>query len=1061
MKKLFTTFYFLISTSSLALAQTKVEGRITAEIGEPLPNVSIRAAISDRVAVSDAEGKFSVTLIALPDTLSITHIGYQEVNHVISRYPIEPLNIRLVADNNALPEVEVNTGYYGVSKERATGSFVQIDNKLFNRSVSTNILDRLDGVTPGLLFDRSNLTGENTDGQANLRIRGLSTIEASSAPLIVVDNFPYDGDISTINPNDVASVTVLKDAAAASIWGARAGNGVIVVNTKSGAYNQPARISFNSNISVGEKPDLFYSQGYLPAPTVMAIQEEMFRRNRYVERNQTKIPYYVELLIRLRDGLITDSEFAAEKARLESNDLRKDWYDRLYRQSLVQRHALGIRGGGGNYRYAFSAAYDRNDHAILRNVDNRMNLSLQNTFRVTPDLEITGTAWYTRQRAQMNGLGYSSTGANYIYESLVDAGGNPAAINNQHYRYAYHEQVSAAGPVDWMMRPLDEVGLADNQSEGWEWRLNAGIRYRFLRHFNLQATYQNTMGDSGEENYYDKESYYVRNLVNRFTQPDGGLIVPNGSILEYANLSQTNSHSGRAQLDYARDFGSKHQVNALAGAEVRQHITHVLPGQTLYNFDNDLWTADMRQDYLTRWPVRPTGSASLPSRSTLPNKLTSRNLSYFSNASYTYRQRYIVSGSIRWDGSNLLGVKANQRGTALWSVGGSWEVSREDFFNVSWLSYLRARLTYGSAGNIDKTQSHYPVITMSTNPISNRVQAALVSPGNPSLSWEQVKTTNAGVDWRMFGSRISGTFEYYDKRSTNLLGNHAIDPTIGVAVQGTFKMNYAGLRTTGWDASISSRNVVGAFSWDTDIILSHSENKVTRFNAPELADITRYFSTGNPVKKGQSVDLLYAHPWLGLNPETGYPLVYLDGVASSDYREFYSRLTPEDLLIAGVRVPPLFGSVRNTLGYKNVQLNFLIAFKSGHVFRRESISSGQEFSSFPVYHTDYFKRWQQPGDEKTTNVPAYAESYGDYQREYLYTRSEALVTKGDVIRLQDIGLNYTIGTQSRYIRQIRVYAYARNLGILWRANRVGIDPDFPHADFPAARTYSLGLQLEF
>ncbi|MGV3763867.1 SusC/RagA family TonB-linked outer membrane protein [Parapedobacter sp.] len=1042
-------------------AQSQLLGQVVTENGKPLANVTIIALVSHNVTMSDNQGNFSINITQLPDTITFTRLGYEPLRRTVHKVSDDILEFRMVTAAEALPEVEVNTGYYSLPKERATGSFVQIDNELLNRSVSTNILERLEGITPGLLFDRSNVTGEDVDSQPNLRIRGLSTIEANSAPLIVVDNFPYDGDIETINPNDVQSITILKDAAAASIWGARAGNGVIVINTKGGDYNQPASISFNSNITVGDKPDLFYNRQYLPPATVMEIQEKMFEMDMYTEHDRVKIPYYVEQLIKRRDGQINEQEFELEKARLESNDLRAEWSDRLYRQSLKQQYALGIRGGAENYRYAFSAGTDRNESSIVRNGDNRMNLSLQNTFRLNKNLEVTGTAWYTKQQAMKNGMGYSYTGGMYIYEGLEDEEGNPLPTNTQGYRYTYHEQAVSNGLLDWMVRPLDEVRLADNLFESWEWRLNGGVRYRFLDHFNLNATYQYTMGESEEENYYDKDTYHVRNLVNRFTQPDGTKIIPYGGILEYVTPTETNSHSFRAQLNYNQSFGQKHLITALGGGEAREYISVLKSGQTLYNFDRDIFTADLLQDYLTRHSVRPSGRSSVPTMFTTPNKFTNRNLSFFGNASYSYANKYVISGSLRWDGSNLVGVKTNQRGTALWSIGGSWELNKENFYRLKWLPYLRARITYGSAGNIDKSQTHYPVIRMSTNRVTNRTEAIVTSPGNPSLQWEQVNTTNLAVDWRMLDGRISGSFEYYDKRSNNLLGNNSIDPTIGISINSSLKMNYAALKTIGWDLSIYGRNQIGPLDWETNVILSHSRNKVTHFNTPKIQFLNRYFSQ-RPVREQQSVDLVYAHPWHGLNPETGYPLIFEEGLATSDYKGYYAQLTPEDLVVAGVRVPPLFGSLRNIFSYKNFQLGILLTFKTGHVFRRTSISSGQEFSTNPVYHMDYFTRWQRPGDEKVIDVPAYDDTYGDYEREYLYTFSETLITKGDVVRLQDINLSYTFAIKHfPYFQRARLYFYARNMGIIWRANDNGIDPEYAHADYPAPKSYSFGIQLEF
>ena len=262
--------------------------------------------------------------------LIISFTGYQSREIPVAK-DLGPIKLALREDKLDEVEIMVNTGYQTLPKERATGSFTQINNELFNRSTSGNVLDRLEGVTNGMLFTRKGLTKENLSGSPEIRIRGVNTILGSKSPLIVVDNFPYNGDINQLNPKDIESVTILKDAAAASIWGALAGNGVIVINTKSGQYNQRAIVSFNSNIVLEDKPDLFYSQNYLPASTVMDIQKEMFIRGSYFRLDFQRIPLYPELLYKLQDKLITQEQFDAKDAWYRNNDLRQDWSDMFIR----------------------------------------------------------------------------------------------------------------------------------------------------------------------------------------------------------------------------------------------------------------------------------------------------------------------------------------------------------------------------------------------------------------------------------------------------------------------------------------------------------------------------------------------------------------------------------------------------------------------------------------------------------------------------------------------------------------------------------------------------------
>ncbi|PPL04298.1 SusC/RagA family TonB-linked outer membrane protein [Parapedobacter indicus] len=1061
MKTAITFTLFILFSCGPVAAQELLSGNVTDKEGDPLPQTSVQLLGNGRTIRVTASGNFSIRRPQAPDSLLFTHVGYLSKTVPIDA-GTKTLRIVLEVDPGMLQEVEVNTGYYAVPRERATGSFTHIDNELLNRSVSPNILDRLEGITSGLLFDRSNLSGEDINGKPRLRVRGLSTIEADSEPLIVVDNFPFEGDVNTIDPNDVESVTVLKDAAAASIWGARAGNGVIVITTKHGRYNQPARISFNSNINVVAKPDLFYSQQYLPAATVMDIQKELFERGAYREDDRTFLPGYVELLIKQRDGLIADNDFNAAENAMKQTDLRRQSLQYLYQPAITQQYGLSVRGGSERYSYSFSGGYNRNRGVSVGNGDERINVGMQNSYKALEGLEITGAIWYTKQSDKNNGRGHLKAAS--IYEGLVDENGNPRSIISR-YRSSYHERAEESGLLDWMERPLDEIRLNDSRTSAQTVRFNGAVNYTFLRDVKAALSYQYLVSESGGSEYHDKESYYVRDLVNRFTGEAGNRVIPYNGIMDYNATSGGQAHSGRLQLNYSKSFRDKHAVSVLGGAEVRQTITRLTPGVTLYNFDKDVWTGTGQLDHSTWFPTRPSGSSSIAAGVGLPDKTTNRYLSYFGNGSYTFLERYTMSTSMRWDGSNLLGVKANQRGTLLWSAGGSWEISQEPFYRLSAFPYVRLRTTYGSAGNIDKTQSHYPTISLNTNGYTSLTYANLTSPGNPSLRWERVNTLNVGLDWRTKQQRVNGSIEYYTKWANHLLGSDLVDPTLGIPTSQSYKVNYGSLKTVGWDIQLNTRNLTGALSWNTTAMLSYSRNEITHLTRPVLRYAYEFVTKSIP-EVGKSVDLLYATPWNGLSADNGLPVVYVDGKPTTEvsaYTNYVLGLSYDELAKVGVTVPPFFGSLRNNIQWKGIKLDFLITYNFGHVFRRTSMSPGDEYLNLliPRYHMDYFKRWEKPGDERFTDVPA-AIGVSDLGISDYYRYSAALIDKGDVIRLRDIGVSYTLNknTFSRLpFRSISLSLYARNLGILWRANKSGVDPEFPSADYPAPRSFALGLQF--
>lgn len=1052
---------YLLSVSTLC-AQHRFSGIIVSTDGSPIDGATVTLKHGTGSVVSDAQGYFSITIAAVEDTVLVKHVGYAD--HAVPVHRLDDSPVRIVLQQLAkdLEEVVINTGYYQVPKERATGSFVFVDNKLLNRSVSSNILQRLEGIAPGVQFVNAGGTKAS-----DIRVRGLATIESDATPLIVVDNFPYEGDINSINPNDIESVTVLKDAAAASIWGARAGNGVIVITTKGGSYQQRARVSFNGNTSLGTKPNLLYSKAWLPSDVVMGFEEEIFERGDFSEEPQTPLSPYLELLIQRRDGLVDQSEFDRQKSVMQRTDVRKEALEYLYQTSLDQRYGLNVSGGGNNYHYYLSTGADRSRGTSIGNGMQRLNLNMQNTYMPLQGMEITAGIWYAQQRSNSNGLTIDALSpavgvppAPYI--RLADETGKALAIAKD-YRLVYVGGAENDGLLDWHYRPLDEIAIADNTTKRTEFRLNGALRYRLPLGLNIAATYQFLQDAGSAREHYVPESYFARNLINQFTQSDGTKVIPEGGVLNQRGISETQAHSGRLQLNFNRNFSEDHEVAALGGAEIRQSVSYFTPGYRVFGFDDELLAGNASYDYTQRYDVRPSGRKRLPTPQSGHSEVTDRYLSYFGNASYTFKRLYTVTGSSRWDGSNLFGVKTNQRGKALWSVGGSWRISEENFYVSGVFPEMRLRLTYGSSGNVNKNVTHFPVAYYTQIPYTGLLAGVLSSVGNPSLRWEQIRTLNVGLDAGTRNGRIRGSIDYYIKNASDLIGNDYLDPTSGINTSGgSYKINYADMRAKGLDVQITSANVRGRFEWQTVLLVSYVRNKVTNYNMTEDNRVSTYLGASRPPVVGRSMDMLYAVPWNGLDGTSGMPLIYMHGEQRDDYREYYQNyLTPDSLTIAGLTVPPFYGSIRNTFSFKGFDIGVLITWEAGHVFRRQTMWQGGEYLG--GYHTDYYKRWQKPGDEKYTDVPAWTPTSDTY-RTQVYRYSEALVTRGDQIRLRDVNLGYTVMKEKMKwlpFNSVRLYAYASNLGVIWKANKHGIDPDHVDAAYTAPKQYAFGVQVDF
>ncbi|WP_343571048.1 SusC/RagA family TonB-linked outer membrane protein [Sphingobacterium sp.] len=1027
--------------------------------GKPIANASV--SHNGIQTYADQNGLFRIrNRTAGP--IKISCIGYKtkEIELPVDR---DSIFIKLEIVGNELDEVQAySTGYYQIPKDRSTGSFDFLSQKELNRFPSSNLIERLDGVLNSLIIDRTN-------GSDKLRLRGLATIESNSQPLIILDGFPYSGDFNTINPSDIESVTVLKDAAAASIWGARAGNGVIVITTKRGKIGQPTKISLTSTFQIQDKPDLYYDKRYLPSKTVLDIEDEMFKIKNYPEQNNKPIPLYTEWLIKHRDGLISDEELANIRNQLANTDTRSESLKNFYRKGFNQHHDISLSGGGANYAFRNGFAIDKNLSTLIGNSFTRWNANLQMDIDWNKKLRISPSIWFTQTLNQNNGINYSnfSSGGNSIvpYYRFADEAGNSLPIVYR-LRNAYQESAVSQGLLDWMYRPLDELKLNDIKSKANEFRLQMDLSYKLHPLINLLTTYRFMGTQSSGHTIYDKDSYYVRDLVNSFTQKDMSQIIPYGSIRREDNRTDGKSHFFRTQFQGNWNTNDQHELTYLIGAEITDMITDTSPYTFIYNYNKSTLIGNTQFDYTKSYPKLPSGSGKVQSSAASFGRNTTRFLSYYANASYSYKSKYLLTGSLRWDASNIFGVKTNQKGVPLWSVGGAWVVTKESFLNSESLNTLKLRATFGSAGNTNPNVSTYPIINYTINEDTGLPQVSLQKIGNPSLKWEKVNTLNLAMDFSLFKNRISGSIEFYQKRASNLIGADIMDPTTGIVdnvlpnVQN--KINYANLISKGWDLSLNTVNLDGIFRWTSKIQFAKVKNQVTQYNTNEVSSPLLYLLQPTPTI-GKSLDEIYAFPWNGLNNE-GKPVFYDNsGQIVTDYVNYYKSFLISDLVDVGVKVPTFTGNMINTIQWKNIAATFNVVWKSGYYFQRSTMSPYGETTG--LYHVDYYRRWTKAGDEKWTDVlPKYETTNEENTIIGRFANySKGLWERGDHLRLKDIVISYRWDNlpKSLLIKKINIGFSMANVGLLWRRNHYKIDPDYPLSNYPPSRLYSLSLSAEF
>mgnify|MGYP003575625417 FL=1 len=423
-----------------------------------------------------------------------------------------------------------------------------------------------------------------------------------------------------------------------------------------------------------------------------------------------------------------------------------------------------------------------------------------------------------------------------------------------------------------------------------------------------------------------------------------------------------------------------------------------------------------------------------------------------------------MTGSLRWDASNLFGVKGNQRGVPLWSVGGRWDITKEGFAE-RWtlVDGLSLRGSFGSSGNVNQSASALPTVRRGTNTATQLPNATIVSVGNPSLRWERVNIANIGIDYSLLGNIVSGAVDMYVKSANDLLGYDYVDPTTGLSSSLQQMINYAKLRTRGIDIQVNTQKNFGKVKWTTANLLSSVKNEVRKHKTNESLRATSYLNNNRQVPPvvGKSLDILYALPWHGLSSENGLPIVFLEGAESTEYNKVLNAFPTGDLLDMGSRIPLLQASTRQSFSYRDFEIGVMVSWKGNYVFRASSMAPGAETQGNGRHHMDYLKRWRKTGDELTTTVPATVERY-DSNLDIIYSNSEVLVERGDHIRLQDIRLSYgrRIGTEKHPINFNATF-FMNNVGVIWRANNKGIDPDYPRALYPNPTSYNLGINIQF
>lgn len=1063
-----------------------VKGTITDETGATLPGavVTVKGKIKEHVT-TDMDGNFELTDIDPQAVLIVTFMGFETTEYAVNGR--NTITIALKSDIVQLDEVVV-TGYQVLRKEQMTGAVGIVNSKVLDQRIITdgNIAKSLEGQIAGMYVNPLNPN--------EIQIRGVSTFNAVSQPLLVIDGFPSGMSLSDLNPNDVASVSLLKDAAAAAIYGVRASNGVIVITTRKGENGTKTKFSARANIGLQPIPDMGYTdilRGQKYVETQRAIINISEDKRDYYTRTGSYYSKVHATQFDLNENKITSAKAEEIFSQIAAQDNLKQYED-LFLQNRINRQVdIDMSGGSERATYMVSANYMDNDLLTSGTKYQRVTVNMKGDYQLSKIFRMNAAIFYGAQKS--NGKTLPRIQDFLPYEQLIDENGNslPTLYAPSQWRYGnatidpeINKQLMAKGNKDFDYYPYDEFQLNTSNSNTNNIRMQGMLQAKIIDGITIEAggAYERSSGKNSQ--FYHKESFYMRDMMNTHSEfaKNGDLIsgIPNGAMIKNT-FRGTDDYTLRIQANINKTFASKHNISAIAGAELRKTVSSSNLDTRFGYDDQTLLSIPMNIERLTSatW-ANPFpsiygswygGGILFYDQYFKETYVDNRFVSFYANAAYTFDQRYVLTGSFRIDESNLFGSDPKYRYKPLWSVGISWNARNEQFLSdVKWLDLLKVRFSTGFNGNIAKNNGPF-IITesrinsrMPNSPTYNRITSAK----NESLRWEQTQNYNAGIDIAVFSNRLSATVDYYYKYSKDLLGDTGLDPTSGFS---SLMQNYAEMSNKGIEVTLESLNIkTSKFSWGSQLTASFNQNKVEKVKDRQYNN-SYYKTQYRVVSKEYPVDALFSYDYRGLNNKG--QLLVNDGSA---IRPLIDPFTTDDipleaLMYSGTTTPKYTVGFGNTLSYENFDLYFMFIFNGGQVMRtlaplpsdRTLLKGSENF-------------WTKSGDEAHTMVPGLnstvlaedEDGWYDSYATFAYKYANSFVRKADYVKLRELTLTYRLPgkwLQKVKIDTLRLRLQASNL---WRYTPSGNDIDPEAIDpvsgiklMPITPTYTFGITLNF
>ncbi len=1047
MEKRLTMFLACLFLSlGMAIAQTKVNGTVIAqEDNEPVIGASVLVVGTNVGTVTDVNGQFSLTVPAGKNTLRITYVGMEPIE-VSAR---ANMRILLTSDQKSLDEVIVVA--YGTAKKASfTGSAESVNSDEIELRPITSVTKALEGNVSGVQV--TSASGQ-PGSSPSIRIRGFGSINASNSPLYVVDGIPYDGSLASINPSDIESMTVLKDASSGALYGARGANGVVMITTKKGKEGK-VNVTWRSNIGWSNRATKRYnnvSQKDFVQLTYEALRNDAWAGGstwtdaEAIARESLGDELGGELYNPFKNytwDTIIDPTTGQVRADAESA-WNEDWLDAVTRNNALRHeHQFSVSGGNDKTKYALSLGY-LNEDGILQttayqrytarvNVDTKINdwfkanVGLNVAHGISNFSDYDGTSysnvWYTAQfvnplfpvylKDEAGQTIYKNGQIEYDWGEIRENGDQRPGSMSDHSSLGMLmlDQAETLTDVAGMRAGL--VFGSDSDSMGWAKGLKLSINFGF------------------DYNNANKMSYMNMEHGNQAAQ---------GGLLEKEN-GRTQSYTFNQLLTWNRAFG-KHNFDVLFGHEYYAYNYRYLMGERTGLMAGIL-------------ELRP--GATLKDADSYSHKY--RINSWLSRFNYSFDDKYYFSASLRSDASSRF-KKGNRTGT-FWSLGANWRISQENFMkDIKWIDNLSFKVSYGEQGN-DDIGSYYAWQGLSSvsYPNANAAGAVLSTLENADLSWEKNGNFNIGLEGTLLNRRIRFSAEYYHRKTTDMLLNYPMAVSTGF---GGYDANVGNMTNQGFEFEVSGTPVrTKDFEWNLTWMGSTIKNEVTKLTAESPEILTGSYI----IKEGLPLNTFYVRKSAGVDPSTGQELWWAyekdedDNIINEHITSSYSEASSCRYEM-GSRIPDLYGSIGTDLSWKGISLSILTTYSIGGKVLDNLYYSGMNMTYLSgTWNTNMLRRWQQPGD--ITDVPRVAIQGKTYV-------TDRYLIDASYFAIKNITLSYTLPqsiVRRLRLNGIKVYGSFDNVALFSHLD--GMDPQYNFSGgttyaYAPNKTLTFGLEVNF